>query len=71
VPVPDPVPIRCTKCATVLAHDEGGRVRVSEQAVAVGKVVLICTGCGRYRVCRPAQKTQPLDKPKSLRQSGS
>jgi ribosomal protein S27E len=48
--VPDPAPIPCTKCGAVLAHADGGKVRVSERAVAVGRVTLVCTGCGAFTI---------------------
>jgi RNase P subunit RPR2 len=46
-------PISCTKCGAVLAHADGGKVRVSAAAVAVGKVVLLCVGCGAINVSGP------------------
>jgi RNase P subunit RPR2 len=64
-----PVPIPCTKCGAVLAHADGGKVRVSAAAVAVGKVVLVCCRCGRFRVWRPAQ--EKVDRPVAVRQDGS
>jgi hypothetical protein len=49
-------PIPCTRCGAVLAHADGGKVRVSERAVAVGKLILLCTGCGAINVSGPSDR---------------
>jgi hypothetical protein len=61
-------PIPCTKCGAVLAHADGGKVRVSERAVAVGKLILLCTGCGAINVSGPSdrQRLAAAHFPKNL-----
>jgi phage FluMu protein Com len=68
-------PIPCTKCGAVLAHaDGGGRVHISEQAVAVGRLTMVCIRCGAVNFSRQHQRVRgatgiPLDTPKSLIQT--
>jgi len=53
--------ITCRKCGVFLATAVHGRIRVSPTAVAVGKVILLCTHCGAFRVLFAAGGDKRLD----------
>jgi RNase P subunit RPR2 len=66
--MPDPVPIRCRKCAAVLAEAvDGRRIPVRGKALTVGDVLLLCTTCGAIKKFEPAKA---LDSRKPDRQTG-